>query len=76
MRLRLLLSLGVTLLVVWPLLSIGPVAEAVDERLETIADVRDDVSFQARLEFYEEIIPRALGNPVGEGLALQACPPS
>ncbi len=68
LRLRLLLSLGITLLVVWPLLTIGPIAEIVNERLLTIADLEQDESLQDRLEFLGKVAPLTLQNPVGEGM--------
>ncbi len=64
LRLRLLLSLGITLLVVWPLLTIGPIAEIVNERLLTIADLEQDESLQDRLEFLGKVAPLTLQNPV------------
>jgi hypothetical protein len=50
------------------LLNVGPVADRINERLETIANIGQDNSFRGRVEFYEEFLPKALLNPVGEGL--------
>jgi hypothetical protein len=63
----LLLTLAVPVLMVLPLLSVGPVADRINERLETITELRQDKSFRARVEFYEEFVPVALSNPVGAG---------
>jgi hypothetical protein len=64
----LLLTLAVPVLMVLPLLTIGPVADRINERLETITELSQDKSFRARVEFYEEFVPVALSNPVGAGL--------
>jgi hypothetical protein len=64
----LLVTLAITALMVLPLLNVGPVADRINERLETIANIGQDTSFRARVEFYEEFLPQALLNPVGEGL--------
>jgi hypothetical protein len=63
----LLLTLAITALMVLPFLSVGPVADRISERLETTANIRQDRSFEARVEFYEEFVPQALSNPVGKG---------
>jgi hypothetical protein len=67
-RLRLLATLVVVGLIAWPLLSFGPLGEVINNRLETLGDIEQDVSFQERLAFYEQIAPRAFFNPLGEGL--------
>jgi hypothetical protein len=64
----LLATVAVIALMVLPLLTVGPVADRINERLETTTNIRQDKSFEARVEFYEEFAPQALGNPVGEGL--------
>lgn len=68
LRPRLLASLLVVGLVALPLLTIGPVADTVNQRLETISNLGEDVSFRERLEFYSEFLPRAAFNVEGEGL--------
>jgi hypothetical protein len=55
-------------LIAWPLLSVGPIAETVDARLQTVTELEKDTSFDARLEFYAEFAPIALLNLEGEGL--------
>jgi hypothetical protein len=67
-RPRWLAALAVTGLVVWPLLSFGPIADAVDARLQTISTLQQDTSFAARLKFYSEFAPQAFTNLVGAGL--------
>jgi hypothetical protein len=66
------MRLGATVLVMgliaWPLLSVGPVAQTIDTRLQTLTEVEQDESFRQRQNFYAEFAPVALTNFVGEGL--------
>lgn len=64
----LLVTLLVVALLATPLLTVGPVADSINERLETLTDLSQDNSFQARVEFYKETMPVAFLNPDGEGL--------
>lgn len=64
----LLASLLVAALAAWPLVTVGPIAEVVEERLQTVTDLDDDTSFNARLDFYAEFAPQAFLSPVGQGL--------
>lgn len=68
LRSRLLVVSVVSLLLVLPLLSAGPVAETLGPRLQTLGSIGDDVSFNARLEFYSEFAPQAFFNPIGDGI--------
>jgi hypothetical protein len=67
-RQRWLAALAVTGLIVWPLLSFGPIADAVDTRLQSISTLQQDTSFAARLRFYSEFAPQAFSNVLGAGL--------
>lgn len=67
-RPRLLAALVVIGLIAWPLLSIGPVADAIDTRLQTLGEIQQDTSFGERMEFYSEFAAQAFYNPLGEGL--------
>lgn len=67
-RPRLLASLAVIGLITVPLLNVGPVADTVNVRLQTITEPQRDISFNERLAFYSEFAPQAFLNPVGEGL--------
>jgi hypothetical protein len=67
-RLRLSATVLVMGLVAWPLLNVGPIAETVDARLQTVTELEEDTSFNARLAFYAEFAPTAFFNPIGEGL--------
>jgi hypothetical protein len=63
-----LVTLVVMTLVALPLLTVGPVAERINERLETLTAIQQDRSFQTRSELYSDLLPRAFFNPVGQGL--------
>ena len=67
-RPRLLATLVVTGLVVWPLLTFGPIAETLNSRLQTLNYIQQDTSFVDRLEFYGRFAPQAFFNVLGEGL--------
>jgi hypothetical protein len=67
-RPRFLAALAVTGLVVWPLLSFGPIADTIDARLQTIGTLQQDTSFVARLRFYSAFAPQAFSNLLGAGL--------
>jgi hypothetical protein len=55
-------------LIVLPLLNTGPVADTINARLQSVTDLQQDDSFNARLAFHGDIAPQALLNVVGEGL--------
>jgi hypothetical protein len=67
-RLRQLATLVAMGAIVLPLLTVGPVAETVNARLQSVSDLEQDNSFKDRVAFYSEFLPQALLNPVGEGL--------
>ena len=65
---RLLTVLVVTGLITLPLLTVGPVSETINERLQTFTNLRQDTSFNDRVAFQLYILPQALLNPIGTGL--------
>jgi hypothetical protein len=67
-RPRLLVTLTVMGLLAWPLLTVGPIADTVNERLETITNIEEDQSAQERQDFYRSFAQNAFFNPVGQGL--------
>lgn len=67
-RIRLLAAAALMGVVLLPLLTVGPLAETVNERLQTTTQIGEDNSFQARINFYSETLPQALLNPIGQGL--------
>lgn len=67
-RLRLPAALAVIVLIVWPLVSYGPIAEVIEGRLQSFNTLQEDTSFGERLDLYATFAPRALSNVLGEGL--------
>ncbi len=65
---RLLASLLVVGLIALPLLSIGPAANIVEERLQSVSNLQQDRSANDRLGFYAEFAHKAFLTPAGEGL--------
>ncbi|MPW21274.1 glucose-6-phosphate isomerase [Paraburkholderia sp. CNPSo 3157] len=51
-----------------PLLAVGPVAERMQARLDTIVNLHDDQSYAARNEFYATFAKTAFTDVSGEGL--------
>lgn len=51
-----------------PLLAVGPVAERMQARLDTLVNLRDDQSYAARNEFYANFAKTAFTDVTGEGL--------
>jgi hypothetical protein len=51
-----------------PLLAVGPVAERMQARLQTIVNLHDDQSYAARNEFYATFAKTAFTDVTGEGL--------
>jgi hypothetical protein len=51
-----------------PLLAVGPVAERMQARLDTIINLHDDQSYAARNEFYATFAKTAFTDVTGEGL--------
>ncbi|MBN3758610.1 glucose-6-phosphate isomerase [Paraburkholderia sp. Tr-20389] len=51
-----------------PLLAVGPVAERMQARLDTIVNLHDDQSYAARNEFYATFAKTAFTDVTGEGL--------
>lgn len=51
-----------------PLLAVGPVAERMQTRLQTLVNLNDDTSYAARNEFYATFAKTAFTDVQGEGL--------
>ena len=60
-----LVALGVAAL---PLLRLGPVAESVNTRFETLEDIEGDTSYNARLQLYTDMASFIVRNPLGLGM--------
>jgi hypothetical protein len=64
-----LLAIGIAVgLLSLPLLLLEPVADRVSARFETLQDLGEDESLQARLALYSEFFLASAGNVVGEGI--------
>lgn len=66
-RLRLVASAALVLGLGVPLVAMGPVADRLLERLQTIGNLTDDQSYQSRNEFYTAFSERAFTDMSGEG---------
>jgi hypothetical protein len=67
-RSRVFVTLAGTALLSIPLFAVGPVADTINSRLQTITEIRQDNSFRARTEFYAEFLPQAFSSVRGDGL--------
>ena len=68
LRVRLLGTLVLLGLVAVPLFSVGPVADLLSQRLESVTDLENDTSFNDRLALYADFSSFTAGNPLGQGL--------
>jgi hypothetical protein len=55
-------------LIIWPLLSFGPVGEVIDQRLQTFSQLERDTSFVERLRLYSDMAPQAFSEVWGRGM--------
>ncbi len=67
-RARLLGTLSVLVLICIPLFSLGPVGALFSERLATVTDLENDMSYNDRLELYASLSSFTANNPLGQGL--------
>ena len=67
-RSRVFVTLAAAALLSLPLFAVGPVADTINTRLQTITEIGQDNSFRARTELYAEFLPQAFSNVTGEGL--------
>ncbi|MFC1548657.1 glucose-6-phosphate isomerase [Candidatus Omnitrophota bacterium] len=67
LRMRLIALSLIMGLLIFPLLSFGPIAERINERFRTFGFLRWDASLSRRVEFHSEYMGRAFGNILGEG---------
>ena len=66
--LRLLPVLTVTVLFMMPLLYVNPVSETINDRLQTVFNLEQDTSLNARSSLYSDFLPRLSSNVLGQGL--------
>jgi len=67
-RSRLIATLVVTGLIVYPLLSFGPLAEVIGNRLQSFGDLHQDTSYIERLQLYSDFASQAFSSGLGQGL--------
>ncbi|WP_374703618.1 glucose-6-phosphate isomerase [Burkholderia sp. WAC0059] len=67
-RIRIIVSALVLAGLCVPLLAIGPVAERMQARLDSLTNLSDDQSYEARHQFYAEFAKKAFTDVQGEGL--------
>jgi hypothetical protein len=67
-RLRLISATVATALVVVPTAVFGPFADTIVDRITTFWELRDDTSYQERLNFYQAFLTTALGDVLGAGV--------
>ncbi|MEG3435924.1 O-antigen ligase family protein [Pannus brasiliensis CCIBt3594] len=68
LQIRIILIALVILLSAIPLVAMEPFASKISERFQTLSNVKEDNSFQARQELYDHLLDRALINPIGYGM--------
>lgn len=68
LQIRLVLSLVVIAVLVLPLTAIDPFSEVINTRLQSLMNIGNDVSFNARSEGYSQALGLALTEWVGQGL--------
>ncbi len=67
-RIRIVISAVVLAGVCVPLLTFGPVADRMQQRLNTLVNLKDDQSYEARNQFYADFAKKAFTDVTGEGL--------
>jgi len=66
-RLRMILFGFVAVLIAYPLVMVGPVADQLSKRLATFNNIQHDNSYQARQHLYETFTSEAFSQPIGNG---------
>jgi hypothetical protein len=66
-RIRIIVSAFVLAGVCVPLLTFGPVADRMQQRLNTLVNLSDDQSYEARNQFYADFAKKAFTDVSGEG---------
>ncbi|MBE9076331.1 O-antigen ligase domain-containing protein [Romeria aff. gracilis LEGE 07310] len=71
LQIRLLITLMIMALLVVPLASMEPLASEIAPRLESLSQTREDNSYQARLEGYNQLLEEATTEFIGQGLGAE-----
>lgn len=67
-RVRYIMIATASLIVAIPLLAVGPIAERVQGRMETLTAIEEDNSFQVRVAIYADLSASILSNIFGYGM--------
>jgi hypothetical protein len=66
-RLWILSAAAVLVLIIAPLLTVGPVADIISKRFSSITNIQQDSSFQARRALFANTVDAAITQPIGIG---------
>ncbi len=72
LQLRLIITILVVGILAFPLTTIEPFSDVINSRLQTLTDVKNDASYEARTTTYNRALGAALVEPMGNGLGLPA----
>ncbi len=56
------------LMLALPVLSIGPIANSIDKRVQSIENVQQNASYKVRVNFYKDFFYKSLDEPIGTGI--------
>lgn len=68
LQMQFVLTILIMSILVVPIISLEPFAEAINQRLESLSNTSEDVSFQERTEGYGLLLNLALSEVIGQGL--------
>lgn len=74
LKVRRIAAMAVLVAISLPVLTIGPIADTIDRRFATLADISEDQSYQARVSFYSNFLDAAFTNVIGEGFGATGTP--
>jgi hypothetical protein len=70
LQMRLIIAILIVGICTFPLTTIEPFSEVIGNRFETLSNIQEDGSYQARAHTYETMLGAALLEPLGNGLGL------
>lgn len=70
LQMRLIVTIVVVVIIALPLTTIEPFSKVINSRLQTLSNVQEDGSYQARTSNYNRAIGVALMEPIGKGFGL------
>ena len=69
-QIRMIMLTGLISVLVWPLVTIGPVSDAITKRIATLSDIQQDGSYRIRQGIFQSFYLTAFSNPIGSGLGI------